>query len=163
MARDFPPQALREIVATVDPGLLASLDELDLRRQRLARVPRCLAQFAGLRKLDLGHNLMQHLPSRWLASSLPELAELSVRANFLSDVREVQLLALAPKLRALDLRDNSLPGQETPLGIAYHLVLENRVLGDDALRGPCRRASWRAQAPDTPPWWRHPASRIIGR
>ena len=106
-------------------GLLAQLDELDLRWNKLSALPTELGLLAMLTKLALAWNNLTVLPTE--VGLLAQLDELDLRGNSLTALpTEIGLLEV---LTDLDLRGNSLTMLPTEVGLLDQLT-ELDLLGN---------------------------------
>ncbi|XP_050744872.1 toll-like receptor 8 isoform X2 [Drosophila biarmipes] len=92
---------------------LPCLEDLNLSGNRLAEVPKELNStgFDCIRRLDLSHNSISHLPS-WKFDSMPLLQSLNLSHNQISTLPED-----ACRIRSVDLSYNNLTDMSNLLGI----------------------------------------------
>ena len=105
----------------------ASLEELTVHEQRLARVPSRISHLAHLRLLDLSRNMIAEVPDA-LASLFPHLSSLNLSHNALLSIPPG---LCHPSLRSLDLSNNRIASIGPELGACGnldHLLLSgNRI------------------------------------
>eukprot|EP00736_Rhodelphis_marinus_P006972 Rmarinus@m.18121 len=123
---DMPP-IMAALIRVYGYTIMHDVKHLNLGRQKIRTFPRCLGDFQSIRVLTISHNLIERLPSRMIAWSLPQLQVLDVSYNLIWNIDEVKELGRLSRLETLNIAENPLPFCNNRMFILQALLLDNDV------------------------------------